>query len=153
MAGMLNTNIVTQVGIIVKDIEVSKRKFAAFLGVEPPACSDGGEYEITQTVYQGQPAPKANCLMAFFNAGPNMQIELIQPNGEPSTWQDHLDQHGEGVHHIAFVVKNMDEKIQACEQAGMKCTQRGKYSNASGEYAYLDATGDLKCFIELLENY
>ena len=42
---------------------------------------------------------------------------------------------------------------RACELAGMKCTQRGKYNDASGEYAYIDATGDLKCFIELLENY
>jgi len=35
----------------------------------------------------------------------------------------------------------------------MTCTQRGKYGDASGEYAYMDATADLKCFIELLENY
>ena len=153
MSGMLNTNIVTQIGIIVRDVERTKRKFAAFLGVEPPACVDGGQYEVTGTLYNGEPAPYANCLMAFFDAGPNVQIELIQPNGIKSTWQDHLDQHVEGVHHIAFVVKGMDEKIRACELAGMHCTQRGKYGDASGEYAYIDATKDLKCFIELLENY
>ena len=153
MSGMLGTNIVTQIGFIVRDVEVSKRKFAAFLGVEPPECVDGGQYEVTGTICHGEPAPYANCLMAFFDAGPNVQIELIQPNGVKSTWQDHLDQHGEGVHHIAFQIKDMDSKIRACELAGMKCTQRGKYGNASGEYAYIDATDDLKCFIELLENY
>ena len=153
MAGLLHTNLVTQIGIIVRDVEVTKRKFAAFLGVEPPACVDGGEYAVTGTQYGGEPAPYANCLMAFFDAGPNMQIELIQPHGVKSTWQDHLDQHGEGVHHIAFQIQDMDGKIRACELAGMKCTQRGKYNDASGEYAYIDATGDLKCFIELLENY
>jgi hypothetical protein len=31
--------------------------------------------------------------------------------------------------------------------------QQGKYNDASGEYAYLDAYGDLKCIVELLENY
>lgn len=153
MAGILDTNIVTQVGFIVRDIEVSKRKFAAFFGVEPPANVDGGRYEVTGTQYMGEPAPRANCLMAFFDAGPNVQIELIQPNGEKSTWQDHLDQYGEGVHHIAFQIRDMDGKIRACELAGMPCTQRGKYGDASGEYAYIDARQDLKCFIELLENY
>ena len=153
MPGILDTNMVIQVGIIVKDVEVTKRKFAAFLGVEPPECVGGGDYAVTGTVYNGAPAPEANCTMAFFDAGPNVRIELIQPNGVKSTWQDFLDEHGEGIHHIAFAIKGMDEKIRVCELAGMKCTQRGKYGNATGEYAYMDATEDLKCFIELLEDY
>lgn len=153
MGALLGNQIVTQVGFIVRDIEKTKRAFAAFLGVEPPAHFDGGAYEVTGTTYMGQPAPHANCLLAFFDAGPNVQIELIQPNGVKSTWQDHLDTHGEGIHHIAFQVRGMDERILACEQFGMKCVQRGKYGNGAGEYAYLDASGDLKCLVELLENY
>ena len=153
MAGIIDTNILTQVGFIVRDIEESKRKFATFFGVESPAHFDGGKFEVTGTTVNGQPAPKANCLMAFFDVGKGIQIELIQPNGEKSTWQDHLDQHGEGIHHIAFGVKNMDEKIKACEDFGMTCVQRGKYGDGNGEYAYLDAYKDMKCLVELLESY
>lgn len=153
MAGMIDTNLIAQVGFIVKDIEVSKRKFAAFFGVEPPNHFDGGKFEVTGTTVQGAPAPDANCLMAFFDVGPNIQIELIQPNGVKSTWQDFLDEHGEGIHHLAFNVKGMDEKIAACAENGMQCVQRGKYGGGNGEYAYLDATADLKCILELLENY
>lgn len=153
MAGILETNILTQVGFIVKDIEKSKKKFAEFFGVETPNHFDGGKFEVTGTTVMGEPAPYANCLMAFFNAGPNVQIELIQPNGVKSTWQDFLDTHGEGVHHLAFNIKGMDKKIIDLERFGMKCVQRGKYGNAGGEYAYMDATADLKCILELLENY
>lgn len=153
MAGIIGTNVLTQVGFIVRDVEASKQKFAAFFGVEPPPHFDGGTFEVTGTTVNGSPAPKANCLMAFFDAGPNVQIELIQPNGVKSTWQDFLDEHGEGIHHIAFGVKGMDEKILACENFGMKLVQRGKYGDASGEYAYLDAYDSMKCLIELLENY
>lgn len=153
MAGIIGTNILTQVGFIVRDIEASKRKFAAFFGVEPPAHFDGGRFEITGTTVGGKPAPDANCLMAFFDVGPGIQIELIQPNGVKSTWQDFLDEHGEGIHHIAFGVKGMDEKIAACEQFGMTCVQRGKYGDGGGEYAYMDASADLKCLVELLESY
>lgn len=153
MSGLLNTNILTQVGFIVKDINVTKKKFAEFFGVEVPNNIDGGKYEVTGTTYMDEPAPDANCLMAFFNLGNGVQIELIQPNGVKSTWQDYLDNHGEGIHHIAFGIKDMDGKLKVCEDFGMKCVQRGKYGNAAGEYAYLDASGDLKCLIELLENY
>jgi catechol 2,3-dioxygenase-like lactoylglutathione lyase family enzyme len=153
MAGVIESTVLTQVAFIVRDIEKTKVKFAEFLGVPPPTVVDGGKFEITGTQYKGKPAPDANCRMAFFAAGPNVQIELIQPNGAKSVWQDYLDEHGEGLHHIAFEVKGMDDKIRAGEQFGFSCVQRGKYGNAGGEYAYLDAREDLKCYIELLENY
>jgi len=153
MSGLVNTNVITQVGFIVKNVEKTKKKWADFLGVPVPATVQAGDYEITQTKYKGKPAPKAKCLMAFFDAGPNMQLELIQPNGEKSTWQDFLDKHGEGIHHIAFNVNGMEKILKTCEEADIKCVQRGKYGDASGEYAYLDAAKDYKCVIELLESY
>lgn len=153
MAGIIDTNVLTQVGFIVRDIEKTKRKFAEFFGIEPPPHFDGGKYEITGTTANGEPAPDANCLLAFFDVGPNVQIELIQPNGVKSTWQDFLDTRGEGIHHIAFKVRDMNSKVKACESFGMKCVQRGKYGDGNGEYAYMDAYGDLKCLVELLESY
>lgn len=153
MAGMIDTNILTQVGFIVRDIETTKKKFAEFFGVPVPPHFDGGKFEVTGTVVDGKPAPDANCWMAFFDVGDHTQIELIQPNGVKSTWQDFLDEHGEGIHHIAFNVKGMDEKILTLENAGIHCVQRGKYGGGNGEYAYMDAHKDLKCLLELLENY
>ena len=153
MAGVLGTNVVTQVALIVKDVDVTKKKFAEFFGVEPPPNIPTADISITGAQYMGKPAPDAKCKMAFFNIGPNVMLELIEPCGGKSTWQDFLDQRGEGLHHIAFGIKGTDEKIAAAEKFGMTMTQRGKYGDASGEYAYLDATKDLKCFIELLESY
>ncbi len=153
MDGIIGTHVLTQVGFIVRDIEASKKKFAEFLGVEPPPHIDGGKYEVTGTTFRGKPAPFANCWMAFFNAGPNVQIELIQPNGVKSTWQDYLDEHGEGIHHLAFQIKDMNKTVESCEKFGMKCIQRGKYGGGNGEYAYMDASDNLKCIVELLENY
>lgn len=154
MAGIIGTNKLTQVGFIVRDVEKSKHKFAEFFGVPVPETIDGGKYEVTGTVVEGKPAPDANCLMAFFQVGDGVALELIQPNGVKSTWQDFLDQHGEGIHHIAFNVKGMDEKLRAVESfADATCVQRGKYGSGNGEYAYIDAKGEMKCLLELLENY
>ena len=153
MSGLLNTNVITQVGFIVKDIETTKKKWADFFGVPVPATVNAGDPKITQTKYKGNDAPNAKCQMAFFDAGPHMQLELIQPNGEKSTWQDFLDEHGEGIHHIAFGVKGMTQVLETCGKEGLKCVQQGKYGDGGGEYAYLDSEKDYKCVIELLESY
>ncbi|MDR0502347.1 MAG: VOC family protein [Treponema sp.] len=153
MSGLIKTNAVIQVGLIVKDVEKTKKKWAAFFGVDVPATVESGDYKVTQTRYKGKGAPKTKCKMAFFEAGNNMQLELIEPNGEKSTWQDFLDRKGEGIHHIAFSVNGMEKILEACGKDGIKCVQQGKYGDASGEYAYLDTVKDLKCIIELLESY
>lgn len=152
MAGIVGTHLVAQVGFIVKDVEAAKKKWAEFLGLEIPPTQPIGAYETTQTVYQGQPAPEAYCWMAFFDVGPGLQLELIQPNDKPSTWRSFLDEHGEGIHHVAFQVKDSKACIARAEAAGLKLVQHGVYGDGSGEYNYLDAP-DLKCVVELLESY
>ena len=45
MAGIVGTHLVAQVGFIVKDIEETKKKWAAFLGVDVPPTQPCGDYE------------------------------------------------------------------------------------------------------------
>ena len=152
MAGVVGTHLVAQVGFIVKDVEETKKKWAEFLGLEVPETQPIGDYAVTGTTYKGEPAPKAYCWMAFFDVGPGLQLELIQPNEEPSTWRDYLNEHGEGIHHIAFQIKYSKAKVASAEAAGLKLVQRGVYGDGSGEYNYLEAP-ELKCIVELLESY
>jgi 4-hydroxyphenylpyruvate dioxygenase-like putative hemolysin len=58
----------------------------------------------------------------------SLQLELIQPDEQPSTWREHLDEHGEGVHHIAFVVEGMKEAIARMEARHMPLLQKGEYT-------------------------
>ena len=152
MAGVVGSNMFAQVGFIVKDLETTKRKWAAFLGVDVPDTVDGGEYAVTGTTFMGELAPEAQCLLAFFDVGPGLQLELIQPNEAPSTWRNFLNEHGEGMHHIALQVRDSARQVANAEAAGLKLIQHGLYGDASGEYNYLDAP-ELKCIVELLESY
>ncbi len=152
MAGIVGTDLLAQVGFIVRDIETTKRKWAAFLGVDVPETQPCGDYAVTQTVYEGRPAPAADALLAFFDVGPGLQIELIQPNEAPSTWRDFLDTHGEGMHHLAFQVRDSKAQVANAEAAGLRLVQHGTYGDGNGEYNYLDAS-ELKCIVELLESY
>lgn len=146
---ILGTNVCTQIGILVNDIEQAAKDFAAFLGVPVPPIGMTGELKDANTHYHGEETP-ARTKQAFFDIGPNIQIELLEPDQSPSTWRHDLDANGEGVHHIAFNVDGMEKCIAACEGQGMKMIQRGKWD--TGHYAYLDAKDRLKLTIELLEN-
>ncbi len=46
-------------------------------------------------------------------------VELIEPLGGPSTWQEHLDAHGASVHHIAFEVQGMKDTLAYRVTRGM----------------------------------
>ena len=152
MAGTVGTNLLAQVGFIVKDVEATKRAWADFLGMEVPETQPIGDYAVTQTTYKGEPAPEAYCYMAFFDVGPGLQLELIQPNDKPSTWRSFLEEKGEGIHHVAFQVKDSAKRVADAEAKGLKLIQHGTYGDGSGEYNYLEAP-ELKCIVELLESY
>lgn len=144
---ILGTNICTQIGILVNDIDKAAEDYAKFFGVEKPEIGITGEYEDAKTLYEGKPT-RGRTKQAFFDIGPNIQIELLEPDHEPSTWRHDLDTYGEGVHHIAFNIEGMKKCIKVCEEQGMKLVQRGEWD--TGRYAYLDAKDSLKLTIELL---
>jgi len=147
--GILGTRRVAQVGLLVRDIEKTARVYADFLGVPVPAIQITDVLEKSQATYRGNPTP-ARAKLAFFDVGPGLQVELIEPDENPSTWREDLDRKGEGVHHIAFVVTGMKEKLTDLSRENMTLVQSGEYTG--GRYAYVDANNDLKVLIELLEN-
>lgn len=140
---------VTQVAIIVRDIDKASRAWGEVLGVDAPRYSVAEGHSSRPTLYKGNPTD-AKAKLAFFSME-NLQIELIQPLGPPSTWQDYLDQHGEGIHHIAFGVKGIDGMEKKFLARGNPTVMRGGWDG--GAYSYIDASADLGCILELLENY
>jgi len=144
----LGNNKVMQVGVIVENIEETVKAWSRLLGVEPPSIAITDSFNISNAHYQGKPTP-AQAKLAFFDLG-QVSLELIQPMGEPSTWNDQLAAHGSSLHHIAFEIKGMEEHIQGLTEQGLGLIQRGEYGG--GRYAYLDGQKQFGTVIELLEN-
>ena len=105
-------------------------------------------YERAQTEYNGKPS-NARAKLAFFHLG-QIDLELIEPVGKPSTWQDQLDEHGDSLHHIAFEIVGMSDKVAQLEAKGLPMVQRGEYPG--GRYAYINGKAQLGVILELLEN-
>lgn len=147
MSDQLGGANLAQVALVVRDIEASARRWAALLGVPVPnVITTAPGLEVEQT-YQGVPSD-ARAKLAFFQLGP-VQLELIEPMGGDSTWQEALDRKGEGFHHIAFWVEGMQRSVDYLREHGIPMVQRGDMGE--GQYAYFDAEEPLGVTIELLE--
>ena len=149
LLGTLGTNKVMQIGIIVRDIEQTAKDYAEFLGVPMPNISPTDTIEKSQATYKGEPC-YATAKLAFLNVGDGIDIELIEPDDKPSTWREFLETKGEGVHHIAFGIKDTKAVTEKLEGLGMPLEQKGEYTG--GRYAYFDTVDKLKLIIETLEN-
>jgi catechol 2,3-dioxygenase-like lactoylglutathione lyase family enzyme len=150
-SSILGSNDIIQIAIVVRDLETTNKKYAEFLGLPESDIMDAVDTATANTQYYGKPSPNAKLKASGYKIGDGLFLELMQPEGGPSVWWDHLDEYGEGIHHIAFEVKGMDEAIAACEKMGFSLMQRGEMSDGAGRYAYVDSKKDLKITIELLE--
>jgi hypothetical protein len=144
----LGTNIITQIALVVRDIEVTAQAWSELLGVPPPKIIVTEEYDLTHAHYKEQPT-LARAKLAFYPMG-QVTLELIEPIGEPSTWHDQLAAHGPSLHHIAFHVNGMAERLPALAELGLTVVQQGEYRG--GRYAYLDGRDRFGAVVELLEN-
>ena len=137
---------VLHAAIVVSDLETAIEGWTALAGKGPTGVMITGTLEEAGTRYRGNPTV-ARCKQAFFDLS-GFPIELIEPVDGPSVWADQLETRGEGLHHLAFRVRGMDDGIAACDALGMSLVQRGEFDK--GRYAYLEPAR-VGMMVELLE--
>jgi methylmalonyl-CoA/ethylmalonyl-CoA epimerase len=86
--------------------------------------------------------------LAFLSLG-NTDIELVSPRPGPSPYARQLDEHGEGFHHLAFIVESIDEHLA---QLGGEAEVVMESAAPNGvRFVYVEGTAH-GVTIELLEN-
>lgn len=137
---------ISQIALIVRDIDAVSEQYAQLFGVEKPEAIITDGLDKTNMRHKGLPSD-ARAKLAFFHLE-NITLELIEPIDGPSTWQEQLDQVGEGVHHIAFDVADINETEAQLAKQNYSVEQLGDFDG--GCYSYINATDRLKLQIELL---
>lgn len=146
---LFGSRTITQVAFVVENLDEAAVRFGELLNLELPPKIKSGAPKVTQVEYKKEPT-EADAVFMFFKT-PTIEVELIQPGERPSIWKDHLEQNGEGIHHISLEVENLEERLPVLQKQGYDVIQRGKFWNGDGQYAYLDTKEEFKVIIELLE--
>ena len=130
-----------QIAVVVRDLDAKIRAWSAVLGIGPAKVLETAAVDRTGTRFKGELTP-ARVKVALFDLG-RCHLELLEPIGGPSVWSEHLDSHGEGLHHVGFLVESMDRGVAEASAFGMEVVQEAIYENEyeRGRYAYFDSYG------------
>ena len=92
------------IGIVVNDIEKTSNLYNLAFGCQ---------IEKVEVLNNG------NLKIAFIRVGDSW-IELIQPLVSEDENAKFIDEHGEGIHHIAFEVEDIDSSVEHIKKQGFK---------------------------------
>lgn len=141
-------NKVMQVGIVVRDVHESMRKWSELYGIGPWSLYDLGPGKIDHLLVRGKPVDFAmKVALAWIG---EVEIELIQPLDEKSIYHEFLREHGEGLHHLGMGTPDGSTNAERfLRSRNMKPLQSGRWSNET--WTYFDARQELGIIFELFQ--
>lgn len=88
---------------------------------------------------------------AFFQVGES-KIELVAATNPDSTIAKYIDKRGQGLHHIAFDVENIEAEIERLESEGFQLIQRTPKNGADNKLiAFLHPKSTSGMLVELCQ--
>jgi catechol 2,3-dioxygenase-like lactoylglutathione lyase family enzyme len=142
---------ITQYAFVAKDLE---RVSAYWAKLGLPAMTYTHP-DCSELVYRGKPGT-FDMRLGWQRHG-KVPYEWIQPLRGPSTYHEHLEEHGEGPHHIAFNVSDMDKANAEWSGFGFPMLMAGAWGEkgkpGSGRFAYHDLERCCGAEVELLWNF
>ena len=118
---------IDQVSFAVESIEAVLPLYSALFGefvVRDVAFSPD------RVTYRGQPA-EAELKLAMGRSG-DVEIELVEMRSGEGPALDHIGRHGQGLHHVRFMVEDMAAKAAALEARGFQRILEGTTPRGSG---------------------
>ena len=129
---------ISHIGIAVKSMEEALSVFQNGIGLE---VTSRDEVE-TQKVR-----------VAFLPVG-ETRFELLEPTADDSPIAKYLEKKGEGIHHIALKVTNIEESLAQLKEKGVPLVNKEPVPGAHGtRIAFLHPKGTRGVMLELVEEH
>jgi methylmalonyl-CoA/ethylmalonyl-CoA epimerase len=123
------------VGAVVRDMDQALANLSA-LGISPIGMPEA--QTVVEVPFQGEVRGKPaewKAKISMTKAG-DLDLELLQPAGGESVLQEFIDSGREGVHHVAYIVEDVDGEAAKLVKQGAEVIMSGKA--ARGGFAYLE---------------
>jgi 4-hydroxyphenylpyruvate dioxygenase-like putative hemolysin len=109
----------SHIGIVVRDIDKAMEYYGSVFGLGPFTTEI---YDLKSFLYRGKSA-SAQVKAAIAYSGP-IFIELVQVLEGDTVHTEFLRERGEGLQHVAFLVRNLDEKLTELAKSGIEPAMR-----------------------------
>lgn len=113
---------VDHIAIAVKNLDEALSAYEKIFGLKPEKIED---------------VPEQGVKAALIPIGEGSEIELIQPINTESGVAKFLEKKGEGIHHIALEVDNVDQELKSLAAQGVELIDKEPRSGLAGRIAFL----------------
>src|SRR4030042_2727926 len=137
-----------QIGYVVQDIDKTVSYYKNTLGVRPWMLM---EERPEPCIERGKEVhPLLRIALAYMGA---VQIELIQVMEGESVHLNHPADSPWRIHHLGFMVQDINKRLDACRELGIDVLQRGTIKDIgfTVNYAYLDTVQEAGAVIEFIQ--
>ncbi len=136
-----------QIGILVRDLDATRTRYETVYGIGPWITH---EHVPELAIERAGPVDVTLKIATAYSGA--MQIELIQLVRGRCFYCDTLDER-EGLHHLGFMVNDLEARLEQCKALGIGVIQRGRLRHKAivVDYAYLDTTATGGIIFELLQ--
>ena len=131
----------THIGYLTRDIERTMEHFQKYFGLESFKKMVPDYFNRR---YHGKPG-NFKAQLAFARVG-NIVYELIQVLEGKTIYEDFMNEHGEGIHHLGYEISDLAKWTQAYKNVGIEPVMSGERKGL--KWAYFDTPAIV---VELLE--
>ncbi|MCK4863649.1 MAG: methylmalonyl-CoA epimerase [Dehalococcoidales bacterium] len=126
---------VHHIGIAVNNLKESTALFERLLGLKAHI----------------EEAPCQRVTEAVFRLGEGVEIDLLEPMGPDSAVARFLEKRGEGLHHIALEVDDIDADLKDMEAKGVQLIDKEGREGVAGKIAFLHPKSVNGVLVELVQ--
>ncbi|MGW8321111.1 MAG: methylmalonyl-CoA epimerase [Thermodesulfobacteriota bacterium] len=127
---------ISHIGIAVKSMQEALSVFEDGIGLEVTSTDEVKAQKVR---------------VAFLPVG-ETRLELLEPTQDDSPIAKFLENRGEGIHHIALKVTNIEESLARMKEKGVKLINEEPVAGAHGtRIAFLHPKGTKGVMLELVE--
>jgi methylmalonyl-CoA/ethylmalonyl-CoA epimerase len=126
---------VHHIGIAVKNLTESREHFEKLLGIKAEIHA----------------APQQKGTEAVFKIGGEGEISLLEPTGPDSAVAKFLETRGEGLHHLALEVDDVNAELKSVEKNGVQLIDKEGRAGVAGQIGFLHPKSNHGVLVELVQ--
>ena len=139
---------IIQVAHVVRDLDKTMQNYWETFGLGPWDVYTFAPPTVRDSMVRGKPSDHTYLLAVTWRG--DLQFELMQPLTGYSTYDEFMEKHGEGLHHVKQYYPDCQAALKRFSKLGIEVIQSGKIDK--DEFYYLDTESMLGYLVEIGNN-
>ena len=139
---------IVHVCVVVRNVEKTAKVLTEKFGINPFRIRQQ-TYTPSQATMRGKPV-EYTLKFGYSQMGP-IVLELVETISGPTSYQEFLDEHGEGIHHIGLPTPvPFDKELEKWRNQGIEAIQISRLEDPDEAWAYMDTQKEAGFIMEIL---